>query len=504
MKILLDTNIIIHREASRIVLEDIGQVFKWLDKLGYTKYVHPITVEEINRLKDENTRKTLRIKLSSYTELIPLDALDASVSATCTPLDYTGNDINDTRLINEVFKDRVDLLITEDRKIKTKAQLLNIPNRVLTVNEFLERVTNSNPEFTDYKVLSVRRTHFANIDSQDKFFDSFREDYPEFDTWFNRKSQETAYISRNNQELLGFLYLKLEDQTEPYPEFQPAFARKKRLKIGTFKTRLGRTLLGERLLKIAFDAAIRNEVDEIYVTVFEGGIEKQWLINLLLAFGFVRYGIKNQDNRCEDVYVRDMRKDFDYSNPKITYPYFGRRSRAFIVPIRPEYHTKLFPDSIVRGESPSEYVGNAAFLNSISKVYVSRSHFKDLISGDIVIFYRTGGFYRGAITTVGIVENVARNITSPEKFVRLCRKRSVFSDEELLEFWNKFPNLKPFIVNFLYAYSFPPPLVNMERLIDLGVIKDKDSAPRGFELLSNSQFELILKETNTSERIIVD
>ena len=32
MKVLLDTNIIIHREASKVVNQDVGTLFKWLDK----------------------------------------------------------------------------------------------------------------------------------------------------------------------------------------------------------------------------------------------------------------------------------------------------------------------------------------------------------------------------------------------------------------------------------------------------------------------------------------
>ena len=44
----------------------------------------------------------------------------------------------------------------------------------------------------------------------------------------------------------------------------------------------------------------------------------------------------------------------------------------------------------------------------------------------------------------------------------------------------------------------------MKRLIELGVIKDIDSAPRGFERLSDDSFSRILKETNTDEHIIVD
>ena len=40
MRILIDTNIVIHREANQIVNEDIGLLFNWLDRLSYEKCVH--------------------------------------------------------------------------------------------------------------------------------------------------------------------------------------------------------------------------------------------------------------------------------------------------------------------------------------------------------------------------------------------------------------------------------------------------------------------------------
>ncbi|GAH65130.1 unnamed protein product [marine sediment metagenome] len=46
MRILLDTNIVIHREAATVVNEDIGILFKWLDNLHHIKCIHPMTVEE--------------------------------------------------------------------------------------------------------------------------------------------------------------------------------------------------------------------------------------------------------------------------------------------------------------------------------------------------------------------------------------------------------------------------------------------------------------------------
>ncbi len=44
----------------------------------------------------------------------------------------------------------------------------------------------------------------------------------------------------------------------------------------------------------------------------------------------------------------------------------------------------------------------------------------------------------------------------------------------------------------------------MKRLIELGVIRDIESAPRGFEILTRDQFDIIISETDSNESIIVD
>jgi predicted nucleic acid-binding protein len=49
MRALLDTNILIHREAAVVVRQNIGLVFNWLDRLDYEKCVHPVSVEEIEQ-----------------------------------------------------------------------------------------------------------------------------------------------------------------------------------------------------------------------------------------------------------------------------------------------------------------------------------------------------------------------------------------------------------------------------------------------------------------------
>ncbi|MCH5689826.1 hypothetical protein LWM68_39730 [Niabella sp. W65] len=52
--------------------------------------------------------------------------------------------------------------------------------------------------------------------------------------------------------------------------------------------------LGERFLKIIFDNAIANMVDEIYVTIFDKRDEQIRLIALLEEWGFKYWGRKKQ------------------------------------------------------------------------------------------------------------------------------------------------------------------------------------------------------------------
>ncbi len=382
MKILLDTNIIIHREGNNPLNKDIGILFKWLDNLHYTKCIHQITINEINKLKAGNTREVMTIKLDSYNVLQVQPTINSRVKSVSDAIDINDNDRSDTLLLNEIFIGTVDYLITEDKKIKRKADMLGIGNRVFTIDLFLEKVIAENPGLTDYKVLAVKKELFGNVNLGDEFFDSFKQDYPGFEKWFVKKSEEIAYVCRSDDKITAFLYLKIEGEDEPYSNIVPTFDKKRRLKIGTFKVTLNGYKLGERFVKIIFDNAIRNNVNEIYVTIFKKRSDQERLINLLEEFGFVEQGIKKNDYGDEFVYVRKMNKVFNEETPKLTYPFFSEKSNAYIVPIYPEYHTNLFPDSILRTKSPADFVENEPFRNAISKVYISRSIFRDLHCGD--------------------------------------------------------------------------------------------------------------------------
>jgi predicted nucleic acid-binding protein len=422
MRVLLDTNILIHREARTVVRDDIGTLFRWLDELKYGKCVHPGSLAEIKKHFDAEVVRTLTIKLGSYSVLKTL-AKDTPEILALRVKDKSDNDALDTSLLAELMAGRVDALITEDRGIHAKSKRLGISAAVFTIDSFLEKVTAENPSLADYKVLAVKKAYFGDINLSDPFFNSFREDYVGFDHWFNRKADETAYLcTAEDDTIAAFLYVKREGKSEDYPDISPRFDRATRLKIGTFKVISNGFKLGERFLKIIFDNALQYEVEQIYVTAFRRTPEQDRLIRLLEDWGYLYYGTKVSQSGTEQVYVRDFSPRFDRIDPRRTYPFLSRNRKKFIVPIYPEYHTELLPDSILNTESPDDFVENRPNRNAISKVYVSRSYERGLRSGDTIVFYRTSSgkgpaHYTSVATTLGVVQDVVTNIQSKTAFI---------------------------------------------------------------------------------------
>ena len=81
MKALLDTNIIIHREASKVINQDVGILYRWLERVKYTKCVHSLTISEIENTKNQQTVDTFQIKLDSYERIETLHLYKLEVIA---------------------------------------------------------------------------------------------------------------------------------------------------------------------------------------------------------------------------------------------------------------------------------------------------------------------------------------------------------------------------------------------------------------------------------------
>ena len=504
MRILLDTNIIIHREASKAHNADIGLLFKWIDKLKYEKWIHHLSINEIEKYGDKEVVETMKIKIDNY-NVHTFDSSDTVEITELRKFDKNLNDEIDTAILKEIFSGKFDILITQDKKLYQKSVRLGIQHKVYSIDHFLNKVTTENPELREYKVLAVKKIHFGKLNLNDPFFDSFKQDYKEFRDWFLRKSENEAYVCLTDEIIKAFLFLKVEYPDENYSNITPVFQPKRRLKVGTLKVESTGYKLGERFLKIIFDIATDNKVEEIYVTIFDRREEQIRLIELITSWGFIEWGTKSTDNGIERVFVRSLKTLTD-NNPKNFYPYIKKSAKKFFVSINPKYHFDLLPDSKLNNEKGLDYTEQKAHRNAIQKVYISRALNPEIKRGDVLLFYRTKdngpAKFTSVITSLGVVENVFFNIKTYNDFQSLCQKRSVFTDEQLKKGWEGKTN-KPFVVHFLFNYALPKRLT-LGKLIELGIVSDVMNVPRGFHELSDTEFNLIMKESQTDESIIID
>ena len=389
-RVLLDTNIIIHREGYNNVSFSVVKLYKWLDKLDSTKLIHPKTKDEIEKYQDINSRKSIDIKLDCYETIIPAPIHDQYFKEVVAKFSHNENSNIDNEILYQAYDGLTDLLITNDNKMLKKAEILGIRKFVLNVDEYLSLVEKEFPKKIDYKILSVKKEKFGNINLNSKFFDSLKEDYPGFDDWFRGKNQEEAYIFRNNDEIHGFLFVKVEYPDEKdYLSIFPPLSSKKRLKVGTFKidTTLKGFRLGERFIKIIFDNALNNKVDEIYVTLFEHKREEvKALRDMLCKWGFYYHGYKvSKNDEKESVFVKTLQKYDSEKDIKFNFPNLPKNQRMYILPINPEYHTDLFPDSILKNENMNLYSENKGHLYSLEKIYVSNASTGGAKPGDFVV-----------------------------------------------------------------------------------------------------------------------
>lgn len=501
VKALLDTNILINRETAYPKNSGIGKLFFWLDQLKFEKYIHPRSLEEIRCYKDEKVVAAFEVKLGSYIQ-IPFTSKDDEQIAKLRFNDKTRNDEIDTDILKELVFGHVDIIITEDRGIHRKGRSLGFGDSIFTIEEFIEYAASQSPQLIEHKVPTARIIRFGELNIDDPFFDSFKSDYSEFAEWFRKKSYEKAYVCIDESDKIkAFLYMKREDESEKYTDISPPFGPGKRFKIGTFKVELNGYRIGEKFLRLIFENAIRAGIFEVYVTLFEKSEDQRRLVSLLLEWGFTKYGVKTTANGVELVLIRKL-KTSD-STPKFQYPNISRSRNCWIVPIYPDYHTDLLPESILSKESALSYLDLKPYRNSIQKVYVSRSIERKLSKGDTVLFYRTRengpGHYSSVVTTMGIVDEVYDHIRSEDDFVRLCRKLSVFSDDDLRSFWRK-PGQKPFIVKFLNAITLP----NKINLKTLREMKIRETAPRGFEPISIEDLLKVSEAAGVNANFIID
>lgn len=346
---------------------------------------------------------------------------------------------------------------------------------------------------------------FSTINLADPFFDSLKAAYPEFSEWYNKKAAlgEKAYVFYfEDGRVADFLYMKIE--TEAVEDVFPMLPAKRRLKVGTFKLLSRGTRRGERFMKKIMDKAMVEDVDEVYVTIFSTP-ELQYLIRFFDRFGFYQKAQKPHEGRdSEVVLIKDLRAVEgsvlkDYPRMKTLGP------RKWLLGIYPEWHTLLFPDSILISES-YDMVRDCTPTNGIFKIYISwNQECTKMKPEDLVVIYRTkddkgAAWYRAVVTTVCTVYEVKSSMSFKNESELLeYTKYSVF-EEVRLRSW--FRSKKKFVViKMLYNVAFSKRAIRKD-LVENGAL-DNDLRVSLLPL-TDEQFKTIIDLGQANERYFID
>lgn len=426
-KILLDTNLFIYLEDYEITNEKVLKLTKELyDSDWYKIVIHPISKKEIEKIRDESKRNIFKSKIEVYKQIIdpPIPDEEFHKLVGCN----NENDRVDNFLLFAVYRNCVSYLITNDKKLKSKSEKVGLNNRVFTIEEALKKFK-PEPVKEISKPIFINKKHLYSLDINDSFFDSLKADYKGFEKWFANKQKQSAeaYVSEKNGKIMSFLMLKYEDEKEDYTDFSKPFKPARRLKISTFKVDDIGKKIGETFIKLIIKEAIQLKVDEVYVTVFDKHTQ---LIDLLNEYGF-HYFCKKKTVKSDDTIELENVLVKRIKNPDEYYPFLNiEKRKVFLIPIKEKYHELLFQDSEKNHQiSMDDLNGNTTAANSIRKAFLSRANNKDILSGDILLFYASKN--KRAITSLGVVDAVFSGFGDFEEMFSLVRRRTAYNKEEL-------------------------------------------------------------------------
>ena len=139
IKILLDTNMLIYREDHSVVNNKVLELTKILyDSNRYRIVIHPMTFDDINNIKNKEEKKIIYSKLQIYNiiDKPPQATKDFNFLVGCSKIP---NDLIDNNLLYAVYKDCVSYLITNDKKLRNKAQKIGVADRVLRIEEAINK-----------------------------------------------------------------------------------------------------------------------------------------------------------------------------------------------------------------------------------------------------------------------------------------------------------------------------------------------------------------------------
>lgn len=488
MRVLLDTNIFIYRENYKIIPLELQKLLRILNILKVELLIHPFSIKEIEKNSDVERREIVLSKVQIYSLLgEPPDPSQDQSFLGIVGVPSTINDYIDNALLYAVHKDAVDFLVSEDKGIHIKSLKLDLQNRVLSIEDalllFQEKVY-------DTKISSppaIKDTFIYNLDVNDPFFDSIKEEYFKFEKWFKKISREgrKCWVYFEEDGSIGALLIyKIENEAI---SSIPPLPKKERLKICTMKVIHTGYKIGELFIKLSVQFCINNNIEEIYLTCYSE--KRPYLIQLITEYGFYKTAEKNTEDVYNKQLIPDKKKISIIATSDIAkkfYPSFydGFRVKKFIIPIRPEYHERLFIEYNRRQTTLPEHIGEFIIEgNTIKKAYLSHSKITKMRKGDIILFYRSKD--RKELTSLGIIERIYSNLTDPNKIFRLVARRTVYPLIEIKQIAKK-PTL---VILFQHHFHLQRPV----KFKDLKLANVLKGAPQTISEISHEKY-LKIKE----------
>jgi predicted nucleic acid-binding protein len=503
MRVLLDTNILIAREDSKPMPENVAELLKLLQEAHIDWVIHPDTIRDIARDKDESRRQIVLSKLDSYPKLnSPPNLTKENPIYSKIRLLSSENDEVDDNLLFCANENIVSFLITEDLGIHKNATKLGISDKVLKITDAIQIVKTVFLEQPITVHPSLELVDAYNIDIlEEPIFNDLLRDYAGFEKWWQKLKSESRQIlihrASNSSKIEAILILKIEPPEQIAPNIIMA---QKCLKICTLKVVKTGYKLGELFIKKAIEKAIANNLDEIYLTHFTK--DNDYLVPLIEDFGFNNVGKKDNG---EDIFIKRLvPQDREQGRllPQLEllssfYPCFhdGVSINKYLIPIKPKYHSRLFPECKRLGLEPLPLILSNQELvvegNTINKAYLCHAPARKLKSGDIILFYRSKDDKR--ITTIGVIERIEYNITDFDTAMQLIAKKTVYSQSEIVQILAD-PTT---IIIFKWLFDLRRPVA----IMDIGGFS---RAPQSIAGLTQQQYESIKRLGGIDERFTFD
>ena len=138
MRVLIDTNVFVDRENYHVIPKNLQELLRILNTMKVEILVHPRSIDEVKRDRNEERRKITLSKIYTYQFLeSPPDPNSDTHFVNIAGFPSNINDHVDNAMLYAVYRDAVDFLISEDKGIYNKALKLALDDRVLSSKEAL-------------------------------------------------------------------------------------------------------------------------------------------------------------------------------------------------------------------------------------------------------------------------------------------------------------------------------------------------------------------------------